>query len=347
MNRLMQGRLIVLLSFLITLIFTIPLWATEESQKPWVQNGIFAARPATRQVTLIGYTRARHVMDMVSEESGRCIKVEADVGDTVGEDGTFCVLDTTFIDLAIEKNRVEQKRLENMIAYHVKESRRFKELVRRESAAQSTLDRTQNKLDQSEFELQALRTEEGRLIERRERHTIRVPSGWSVTERVVEPGEWVSAGTHLGKAGDFRKLLLPFSLSPEEYSTLRRLKGAAKLRFPDEGKEGITLKADVERISPAFDPQTRKINVDLTVGKGLSDMRGGLRAELDLEIPDPSGAVLVPAEAVSERYEDSWLTRENGEQVRVVLLGNGMQNTARVRSPEVKPGQRFRVKSEP
>jgi RND family efflux transporter MFP subunit len=346
MDRAMLGRLIVFLFLLIAPFFSTPLLVAEESQKPWVQDGIFAARPAMRQVRLIGYTRARHVMDIVSEASDRCVKVEADVGHTIGDDGIFCVLDTTFMDLAIKKNRVDQERLENMIAYHIKEVRRFEELVGRESAAQSTLDGIQNKLDQSQFELQTLKTEEANLKERRERHIIRVPSGWTITERNVEPGEWISAGTHLGKAGDFRKLLVPFSFSPEEYASLKRRKGMAILRFPDEGEQGITVEAEVERISPAFDPQTRKISVDLSVRKGLSQMRGGLRAELDLQLPDPSGAVLVPAGAVLERYEEFWLTRHNGEKVRVVLLGNGTKSTARVRSPEVKPGQRFKVKAE-
>ena len=346
MSRAMKEEFIVLLCLLTTLFVSTPLWAFEAGQKPWVQDGIFAARPAMRQVTLVGYTRARHVMDIVSEEAGRCVKVEADVGDTIGEDGIFCVLDTTFIDLSIKKNMVNQERLKKNIAYYGKEVRRYEQLLVSESVAESKLDSLQNTLDQSEFELQALKTEEANLKERRVRHVIRVPSGWTITERAVEPGEWISAGAHLGNAGDFRKLLVPFSLAPEEYSAVRRLQGTSKLRFPDEGEAGITLKAEVERISPAFDPQTRKISVDLSVNKGLSQMRGGLRAELDLELPDPSGAVLVPTRAVLERYEEHWLTRENGEQVRVVLLGNGVENTSRVRSPEIQPGQRFKVEAE-
>jgi len=346
MNRVMKGEFIVLLCLLTTVLSSIPLWAFEEDKKPWVQDGIFAARPATRQVTLIGYTRARHVMDIVSEESDRCVKVAADVGDTIGEDGIFCMLDTTFMDLSIEKNRVDQERVENRIGYEIKEVRRFEELVGRESAAQSKLDELQNRVDQSGFELETLETEETHLKERRERHVIRVPAGWTITERTVEPGQWIQAGALLGKGGDFRRLLVPFSLSPEEYSAVKRLRGTAKLRFPDEGEEGITLEAKVERISPAFDPETRKMSVDLCVSKGLSHMRGGLRAELDLQLSDPSEAVLVPAGAVLERYEEFWLTRENGEQVRVVLLGNGMEGTARVRSPEVKAGQRFKAEAE-
>jgi len=235
MNRFFQSAQMVLCSLVVFFPFTVHLWASEGDSKPWGQGEVFAARPAMRQVTLTGYTRARHTMDIVSEEEGPCFKVAADVGNTIGEDGVFCVLDTTFVDIAIDKNRIDQKRVENRIAYEIKEVRRFEELVGRDSAAQSTLDAHQNRLDQSRFELEALKNEGENLRERQVRHTSKVPPWWTITERAVEPGQWISAGGHLGKAGDFRKLLVPFSLSPDEYSVLKRLKGTTRLHFPDEG----------------------------------------------------------------------------------------------------------------
>jgi RND family efflux transporter MFP subunit len=331
------------LSFLV-LVLLLPMQAAAgESPGPMRQKGVFVARPAMREVTLIGYTRARHVMDIVSEEAGRCLQVTADVGDSISKEGIFAVLDTTFIDIAIKKNRVHQERLQNMVAYHAKEVRRFEALVDRETAAQANLDALQNKLDQAEFQIEELKVEETQLRERRVRHLIKVPEDWTVVERGVEPGEWISVGQHLGKAGDFRTLLVPFSLSPSEYSALLRLKGQVELVMTDESEQGLVLKAVVERVSPAFDPETRKINVDLGVSKGIPKKRGGLRAELTLDIPDPSGAVLVPTVAVVERYEEFYLTRVSGERVRVLLLGNGPENTSRVRSPEVKPGNQFKL----
>ncbi len=308
-----------------------------------MQGNVFRAIPAMREVRLIGYTRARRIMDIVSEEAGRCIKVNADVGDRLGKDGVFALLDTTFIDLSIEKNQVNQKRLQNLMAYYTKDVKRFEELVETETAAQSKLDDLQNKLDQTEFEIQKLKVEEAELKERRARHLIKVPAGWTVTERTVEPDEWVSVGNHLGKAGDYRTLLVPFSLSPEEYSALKKQNDKVELFFPDGPAGGLRIEASVERVSLAFDPETRKINVDLAVRKDLPEKRGGLRAELTMMVPDPSGAVLVPASALVERYEEFWLTRASGEKIRVVFLGNGSQKTSRVRSPEIRPGDKFKV----
>ena len=311
---------------------------------PSAPGDVVVAKPAMRRVTLTGYTRARYVMDIVSEEAGRCAKVTADVGDQIGKDGLFALLDTTFIDLTLKKNQVDQQRLTNMTAFHAKEVGRFEKLVERETAAQSRLDEIQNKLDQAEFQIKTLKVQESELTERRSRHYIRIPQGWSIIQRDVEPGEWVSVGKHLGKAGDFRTLLVPFALSPEEYRALKRIKGSVELSLSSEGQNTISLKASVARVSPAFDPETRKINVELAVTETLYENRGGLRAELTLEMPDPSGSVLIPAAAVAERYEEFWLTRANGEKIRVLFLGNGPGNTYRVRAAKLNPGDKFRLK---
>jgi RND family efflux transporter MFP subunit len=311
---------------------------------PSAPGDVVVAKLAMHRVTLTGYTRARYVMDIVSEEAGRCVNVTADVGDQIGKDGLFAVLDTTFIDLTLKKNQVDQERLANVIAFHAKEVGRFEKLVERETAAQSRLDEIQNKLDQAEFQIKTLKVQETELKERRSRHYIKIPQGWSIIQRDVETGEWVSVGKNLGKAGDFRTLLVPFALSPEEYRALKRIKGPIELSLSSEDQETTALKASVARISPAFDPETRKINVELAVTETLPENRGGLRAELTLEMPDPSGAVLIPAAAVAERYEEFWLTRANGEKIRVLFLGDGPNNTYRVRAAKVNPGDKFRVK---
>ena len=316
------------------------------AQQPDPSKGksLVAAIPAVRQVTLTGFTRARHVMDVKSEEPGRCEKVTADVGDIIGKDGIFAKLDMTYIVLAVKKNQTDQKRLKNLIAFRRKEVRRHQQLLARRSVAQATLDELQNQLDQAQFELDTLRVEESTLKEKQQRHIVKIPSGWKVIDRFIEPGEWVPAGKTIARAGDFRSLLVPFSLSPDELHALRHLRGNISLRFPKQGKEGLLIKGSVERISPAFDPQTRKIEIDLLVDGGLPEMRGGLRAEMTLSVPDPSGDVLLPRSAIEQRYEEYWVTRSDGEKIRVSKLGKGPGDTIRVRSQKIRPGDTFRAK---
>lgn len=298
----------------------------------------FAARKAAREAVLTGFTRARNTMTLVSEVEGRVEKVVADVGDTIGEDGVFAVLDDTFVSLDLQKNRADQARLKSELEYHRKELDRYRELVKGKTAAQSTLDDNVRNYESTLQQLRALQVEERRLAERLKRHTIKGPAGWKVVSRELEPGEWVTIGQKAGDLGNYSRLLVPFALSSGEYKTLMELGKTVTLKLPDHGG---TVKAAIERVAPGFDPETRKINVDLEIAEGAVEMRGGVRAQLVLPLPDPGGSVLVPRTALLKAYEEYFLVTPEGQRVRVMLLGTQADENYRVSSPDVLPGDRF------
>jgi len=159
--------------------------------------------------------------------------------------------------------------------------------------------------------------------------------------RGIEPGQWVAAGQVVGRAGDFSTLLVPFALTPEQFVALTHPRTPLTLVLTDLGQE---LPASIKRVNPGFDPETRKIAVDLSLGGNERMLRGGLRAVLTLDMPEAEGVVLLPREAVEERYEDHWVIRADGTRVRVVILGNhgGEDGTLiRVSGQGLKPGDRL------
>lgn len=304
------------------------------------------AKPALREVELVGYTRARHVMDLVAEVAGKVEKVTADKGEAIPASGVFAVLDPTFENLSLESNKARQAKLESSIAYLSKEVSRYESLVQKDLHDRSTLDKLANDLAQSRHELESLKVAERELRERIRRLKVKAPAGWRVIERNAEPGEWAAVGTNLGRVGDYSTLLIPFALSPQEYAAVRDRGVEPALVFPDEPGGAKTIAARIGRVSPEFDPQTRKLGVELAVDKGPAEMRGGLRAVLTLRLSDEAGSVLVPAEAVEERYEEFWMVRESGERVKVFVLGKTAEGLLRVRAENVAAGQRFKLDPE-
>jgi membrane fusion protein (multidrug efflux system) len=303
-----------------------------------IKDRLVEAKPAAQAVTLTGFTRARAEIKIISEVAGRCLKVEVEIGDTIGKDSVFARLDATFSKLELEANLVEQSRLKSRLAYLEKELQRTRTLVAKKSQAQAKLDTDEQQFDQARLQLRALAVQAKTLRERIDRHIIKAPAGWEVMERKVEPGQWVASGVEVGRVGDFRTLLIPLALTPEEYNALKKAPSIS-LKLPMTNRE---IPARIYRVSPAFDPATRKINLDLAIEDNLTNKRGGLRAELVLKMPDPSGAVWLPTFAVSQRYQEFWLKRADGSKVRVMVLGPGPEpDTLRVTSPEVKAGQRF------
>jgi len=309
-----------------------------EKPVPAQSTETFVAHSAARRSVLTGFTRARNSMTLVTEESGRVDAVLVDVGDTLGENGLLATLDTTFIQLDLAGNRADQTRLKSDLDYNKKEMDRYKRLVKNKNAAQSTLD-SNVRAHQSAFQqLRAKQIEERVLIERMKRFSLVGPVGWKVVTRYIEPGEWITKGEKVAELGRYDVLLVPFALTSEEYRALKQQGDLVDLQLTDLDK---SIQAKVARVSPGFDAQSRKINVDLEIDAGDFEFRGGLRTELIIDLPDPGGAVVVPKSALVKAYEEYFLLTPDNQRVRVVLLGSAEGGLRRVSSPDVRAGDRF------
>lgn len=304
---------------------------------------LVAAEPAVREIALTGFTRARAELPLVAQVPGRVEQVDRDIGETIGEDGVFARLDDTFIALELEEVTIQQERLHAQIDYDRREVTRYTELARQNNASASQLDTLEQTLRDNRHELRVLEVKQRVLEERLLRTRIRAPAGWQVTGRSVEPGQWVKDGENVGAAADFSALIVPFALTPEQYAALTATNDRIILRLPDLKREATAI---IYRTNPGFDPVTRKIAVDLEIQDEVEPRRGGLRARLSLKLPERTGAVMLPPRAVEHSYEELWVTREDGERLRVMLLGSGAGpdgDRLRVSSPDVEPGQRFRL----
>ena len=329
----MRKLLLVVLSALPLIAFN--LYATE--------GRLVVAREAVRQETHIGFTRARREMTLSAETSGRVELVAAEMGDLIDGNNPLVCLDATFIDLDIRANKTEMARLQIDIRYFRKQVKRLSELLRTNSSSESQLDEAQRNLDLTRNQLASLRIKDETLAEKKRRHCVYAPDGWYLIQRHVEPGEWITSGQPLAQAGDFSLLLIPFSLSLAELQVLEQLGNSLHLRLPDLRQQA---KARIAHLSPSFDQVSRKIYVELEVGERIERPRGGLKTELTLTIPVTSGSVMLPAAALTQQYEEYWLTRENGDLVKVVYLGRVVDKEAqwvRVISPEIQPGDRFQL----
>jgi RND family efflux transporter MFP subunit len=312
---------------------------------------LVAAVPAMREIALMGFTRARAEVPLVAETDGRVSEIFADVGERIDEGGRFAQQDTTFLRLDLEEIGVQEKRLGSQVEFDQREVARFRELVRQNSASASQLDALEQSLRDNRHALAALDVRRRMLEERLARATIDAPVGWSVTARGIEPGQWVRGGETVGRAADFSTLLVPFALTPEQFAELDRARSDLALEMLDPGADTDAaagprrVPARIHRVNPSFDPETRKIAVELALSEPIQPARGGLRVRLRVRLPEATGAVSLPPAALSSSYEESWIVREDGTRVSALPLGPDALNPAllRVTAPGLKPGDRVRI----
>lgn len=334
------------------LLLAVPVYGQALQSSAEVTKRTFTVHPAEQQILLTGFTRARAILDIIPEVAGRCLEITADIGESIPDNGIFAVLDSTLVRLDLKANSVSRRQVERKLRFETQQVKRYQQLHSSKSSSRSRLDEQELLRDQSSLKLDQLQVEAERLQELLSRHTIKGPPGWKIIERHLEPGQWVPAGRILAKAGDYRSLIVPLAVTSSELRSLQQEK-SIQLHLPEENIRG---RASLYRISPGFDPVTRKIRIKILLDRqtydSLSLKQGGVRVEIPVQVPDPMHAFLVPADAVTERYEESWLTRENGEQVRIIVLGPaaGMDKEMqwlRITSPEIRTGDRFRFAPAP
>ena len=307
----------------------------------WAESQWTTVKPASRHIKITGFSRAQAKMPLISEVSGKVVKVYADIGEPIPKSGLFACLDDTFVNIDIQREQNEISRHYVDIKFYQKEVDRYQKLVKKQSSAVSVLDNQRRKLDESKKSASIASIRKKRLQELKKRHCIKAPPGWLVIDRQVEPGQWINKGEVLGHAGNYTQLTIPLTLSLQELQALKQNQDKLQLYFPDVK---VKVPARIENISPAFDEKTRKIRVDLIIDKFPANVRGGMRCELILDIPDSKHhAWLIDRNALEERFEEYWLERKDGKRIRVKLLGSPTDKYVKISAAEIKPGDQFKL----
>jgi membrane fusion protein, multidrug efflux system len=309
-------------------------------------GGTFPLRPYQRPLVLTGFTRPVAEMVVASEVGGRCLAIHVDLGETVT--GPVAEVDSTFIMLDIEANRIAQQQAVRQLELEKKTVARLASLIDSRSTDQASFEEAVLRADIFELRLADLKNEEGRLRQQLDRHHLTGPAGWEVMSRYRQEGEYLSPGEPILRLGDFRRLLVPLLLSHEELGLLRAM-SAVSLLLPEVGAE---VAARLYRVGPTAEAASRRIPVELVVDApavaGLSGARGGLRAELVLSGKMEAGVFVAPQKAVQSFHQANWLTTASGERLRVVLLGPAATpGEVVVAGDGLRAGERFRLEADP
>lgn len=291
-------------------------------------------KPYYRTQLLTGFTKARQTVQISSEVGGQCIAFNAEIGTTIPTSGVLAEIDATYVHLDIQANRLELESVKRQLLTEKKMLQRYTTLLEKNSSTQAKLDEVTLSADLHELKINSLTNQYQRLQENLARHIIKAPPGWTIIDRMVEPGEYVQPGGPIAKIGDFTKLIIPLALSFNELQNLKKTSNVP-LYFPDLN---LRIIGQIYRVSPTFFESTKKIPVDLIVDAKHHDtiIRGGLRAELHLREQKKDTYVL-PLSAVINRYDAYWIVHEERGRMRVLFLGTTDNGSAAiVSSSELK-----------
>lgn len=119
---------------------------------------------------------------------------------------------------------------------------------------------------------------------------IRAPFAGTVSRRLVQPGETLSADTPVAAIVDLRKMVLESAIPAAE---VPGVKVGQAVRFTVGGFGAREFQGEVERINPVVNDASRAITLYITVDNADSALKGGMFAqgELLLEATEPVLAI--------------------------------------------------------
>jgi RND family efflux transporter MFP subunit len=247
-----------------------------------------------------GSLRYRRLVRIFSQEEGRVTELELFEGDPVRQGQLLIGLDDDLLRAELDKARATQDQARLDV-------QRLEDLVRRRAASDAELTQAGTALAVAEAEVRLLET---RLAFTR----VQAPFDGVITERLVEPGDFVSKNTHLLSVAD------PSSLVAEVYASelilpLIKVGDPARLRIDALG--GVAYPARVLRIHPTLELASRQGIVELA----LETMPPGAKAGQFVRVTLETAAVerlLIPFRAVRRDRDGElvWVVTAAGEARR-------------------------------
>ena len=335
-----------------------------------------------------GRTQPVREVSLRARAEGQILSLGVDVGDPVAEGQGIGQIDDTILDSFLNQAEAELLSRQSEVARGEAETNRSRAQVEQErlnlQQVQVDADRLQDLYEQgavsrqetelaqtaAETAAQALRTaqEQVRTNEQvveaaqarvsAQQEVIReaeerlsfaellAPISGVILERVTEPGDLVQPGDLILRIGDFSDVVVDVQLSDLNLGQVN-LGQAVQVNldaFPDQ-----TLSGQITQISPAADPSSGLVPIEISIPNPDARIGSGLLARVRI----PQGAqdrIVVPESAIQSEAEDPqvFVVEGSGENAAViargVTVGEQAEGQVEILSG-LQPGESFVVRS--
>ena len=275
----------------------------------------------------VGTLRPLQRVEIKPETSGRIKAVHFQEGGFVGKDKLLLEIEEQKLlrRLSSQEAALEeaQARLENLRRNY----ERFFMLRSQEVVSQEEYDQVKTDLESTGAQVRRLRADVEHVREEIGDTNIRAPFDGYISDRLVDPGAFVSRGETLTVMYQVDPLKISFFL-PEKYSGQTALGQKVRVgvpAYPDQNFAG-----ELDYISPSVDESTRNFKVRAEIENPGNILRPGFFARATLILGKLEDSLVIPEKAL--------VAIRDGYMVFTVDPENGRATGARVSTGMRRPG---------
>ncbi|ACC75549.1 efflux RND transporter periplasmic adaptor subunit [Paraburkholderia phymatum] len=288
--------------------------------------------------TLRGYVES----PIYARATGYLLRWYADIGARVKEGQLLAELDTPEIDQELAQAVAQRNQIQSSLALAKSSYERWQQLRQRDAVSQQELDERQSTYSQDVANLAAAEANVKRLRQLESFKRIVAPFAGVVTQRNVDVGDLIDAGSGTSRAlfalAQSDPLRVYVQL-PQAYA--QNIKVGEDVAVTQAELPGQQFHGRIANISGAIDVPTRSLQVEVT----LRNPDGKLRPGAYVQVALPSGAraqLSVPGNALLFRAEGPRLAVVDNEGVvhlRKVAIAQDLGQTLEIESG-IEPGDR-------
>lgn len=165
-------------------------------------------------------------------------------------------------------------------------------------------------------------------------------TGYLNTQKDLSPGQFIPAGTDLGKLVDLSSVQVRFKVLEDEF---HRIRIGQPVELTDQADSGMTGR--ITSLSPSIDPKTKTGVVVARFDNPARVLLDGMTVQGQVTISTVTGKVRVPRAAILVRDNRQLLFKLNGDEVDWVYVKPVAMNAqwAIINNPQLVPGDTVAV----
>jgi HlyD family secretion protein len=290
-------------------------------------------------ITVVGNLIGQATVDVAPKAGGRLRSVNVKLGDRVNRGQVIAKIDDQELleqvnqaeashqvaeagvrrseaDLSLALTNVERAR--NLYARQLLPKQQLDDAEARYTSAVATLDLSRAQRAQSESRLKELKINLSNT-------TVSSPTDGFVSQRLVDPGAWVSQNAPVVVVVDISSLRLVANVVEKD---LKAVNSGDKAVVGVDAFPGENFNGRIARVSPILDPATRTAVIEIEIPNPAYRLKPGMYANVTLEIETRDNILTVPKNALVDSggnrgvYQPNNDSRAEFKPVKVGLEDN-------------------------
>jgi len=286
---------------------------------------------------LPGTVVSRNDSQLASEVEGRIASV-AEVGTVVPRGGIVARVDSNLAGMQLASDKANVTRLAAQLRYDRDQAQRMESLLGQNAIAKSTRDQSVSTRDMDAAALVQAEAAARKSQYEFDHNDIRAPFPGRVVARLINPGEYATAGKPIVRLVDIEATEVSVQIPIETAGYLHEgLPATVEI-------EGRRATATVRAIVPVGDIASRTIEIRLTLPAGTGFV--GDAAKVFVPSAVPREVLAVPRDALVLREDNTYVFKVDGKGVaQRVAVETGAEDgpLVEVRGP-IAPGERVIVR---